>query len=423
MKICAALVGFLTNAMVTRTLGAESAGAFFVGLSVVTISAVLARGGMELTLVRLVAQRGIGGAPNTAVAAVNSALVVALGIGSVFVVLIYGKVWLWGGVLAPPISVVSILPVFGLAIIPSSVTYLLGHAFQGMSQPYRFLLYQNFGVSLVFLIMLAATAMLSGGLSAQVTTEQVVESYVVGSALLALVAIFDWRAHAERDHSSALYPIRDFLRMSRAVLGVSLLAMLNQYLMQFFLAAWGTLSEVAIFAVAYRIAAVLTMVLAAMDSVIAPKFAQLHAANDLDGMRGLAAQSTRGMVIFGAPICAGMFVFPELTLSLFGAEFESGVSVLRILVIGQAFNVATGAVGTILLMSGNARLVMFASVAGVSSLVVFSSILVPQFGVEGAALAQAFALIIQMSVNTLAVYKKFGFAPIFCAMVGASMRK
>jgi O-antigen/teichoic acid export membrane protein len=88
-----------------------------------------------------------------------------------------------------------------------------------------------------------------------------------------------------------------------------------------------------------------------------------------------------------------MLIVPSAILRVFGgAEFASGSDALRILVIGQAINVSVGAAGFVLIMAGRTGwdLTVYAVSAALD--LTLAWILVPHFGIEGAAAAQAITI-------------------------------
>jgi len=114
------------------------------------------------------------------------------------------------------------------------------------------------------------------------------------------------------------------------------------------------------------------------------------------------------MILFATPVLTIFLVWPKLILKLFGPEFIFADKALTVLALGQFVNVATGSVGYLLMMSGHEKLmrnnIIFAAVLNVA----FNIILIPRFGIVGAASSTAAALSVMNIVSMGLVYWKTG---------------
>ena len=79
-------------------------------------------------------------------------------------------------------------------------------------------------------------------------------------------------------------------------------------------------------------------------------------------------------------------------LRAFGPGYESGETTLRILLVGQLVNAATGSVGFILIMVGRTGLDLLDNALAVAVLVGLAAPLASGHGMEGAAIAAAVAI-------------------------------
>jgi len=167
--------------------------------------------------------------------------------------------------------------------------------------------------------------------------------------------------------------------------------------------------QVAYFSVAQRIVLLTSFILMVVNLVVAPKFADFKAKNDIDGIRKTALFSVRLLVLSAMPIALFMLLLPEFLMGLFGEQFKQGALILQVLVLGQAINVITGSVGFLLMMSGNERDMRFVTIISGCGVLISVPIFTQLFGAIGAASATAFFISLQ---NLLAVYfvrKRLGF--------------
>lgn len=165
----------------------------------------------------------------------------------------------------------------------------------------------------------------------------------------------------------------------------------------------------------YRGATVLSELVAfglgVVNFVILPRVAGFHAQGDRDGLQRLVTLSARvitGMAVIGFVV---ILLAGRLLLSgLFGAEFSGGQSALVILAFGQLVNAIFGPVALVLNMTGHERLTLL----GVSVAVVLNTglnlALIPQFGIEGAAIASASALAVWNVLLAVLLWRRLGYS-------------
>ena len=96
-------------------------------------------------------------------------------------------------------------------------------------------------------------------------------------------------------------------------------------------------------------------------------------------------------------------------LGLFGKDFATAGLPLRILLSGQFFNTLSGPVLAVLSMSGKEKSVQYILLSALIFNVVLNCLLIPGFGIAGAAMATATVTAAWSLVSVFAVYKNFGF--------------
>ncbi|MGH8501848.1 MAG: polysaccharide biosynthesis C-terminal domain-containing protein [Gammaproteobacteria bacterium] len=161
-------------------------------------------------------------------------------------------------------------------------------------------------------------------------------------------------------------------------------------------------AEAGVYAVVARTAELITLPLMAVNTVIAPQVASLYRRGDVDRLQRLLSASARRMLIFALPL-AGILILaggPLLGL-VFGAEFTRGAFALSVLAAAQLINVGAGSVGMILNMTGYERQSAWGVAVAAALNVVLNFLLIPQFGIEGAAVATGISV---MLWNLLLLY-------------------
>ncbi len=176
------------------------------------------------------------------------------------------------------------------------------------------------------------------------------------------------------------------------------------------LGALRTETEVGIYTIALKLAVLSNFILISVNSTAAPKFSQIYHDGDLEELKIVAQGSTRIAFWIIMPIILFSLVFGRQILGLFGQEFTVGYSVLVILLVGQSVNVAAGAVGLFLDMTGHEKvfrnIVIFAGVLNI----LLNVLLIPRYHMNGAAVASMLSIITWNVLASKYIKKEFGFS-------------
>lgn len=171
--------------------------------------------------------------------------------------------------------------------------------------------------------------------------------------------------------------------------------------------------EVGIYSVANRLASLMVFVLVSSNSSLAPNISKLSSLGELENLQRIITKSTRmvffsSLIIFLVLILSGKFL-----VGVFGKEFTPGYSALLILSFGQLANSAVGPVNVILNMTGNEGYSMKSLAASGLINILGNALLIPLYGVNGAAIATAFSMIVWNFLGTIFVIKKVKINPTF----------
>lgn len=403
VKGLGAVAAFLMNLVLARSLGVDEAGYFLLAFTVITFLSALARCGFDNVILRHTAaaiskQDG---------ASVRSQLFRALLIAGLVSVVVSVALYLGAEVWAVHLFN---KPAFGpvlAAISPSLITmvglWLIALSLQGVGRVSSAILSMNVLANIVFVIVLLLLGIKIG--------REAAFAYSVGSwAVLAVVFVYWWRS-VPNNEPEVRYTISTKAMLASAwpLWIVLLMGQFIQWTGQFVGGAYLPPDQIAHLAVAQRTALLVSFILMAVNMVVGPRFAALHAAGDMDGLRNMALTAVRLMALGSMPVVAVMLIFPGFLMGLFGEGFIGGALLLQVLAIGQFINVLTGSVGYLLTMSGHERDLRNTLLIVAPISVVITFILVPLYGAFGAALSTALAVGAQ---NLLAVYwvkRRLGF--------------
>lgn len=163
---------------------------------------------------------------------------------------------------------------------------------------------------------------------------------------------------------------------------------------------------VAFYAVAIKLTAMISLVLASVNTVQAPKIAELYSSKDFKSLNEIINKSTR--LIFGLTFPAIIFlvILSGFILTLFGKEYILAQNALFILLIGQSVNALCGSVGVYMNMTGKQLVLQKILIIAFFTNLILNWFLIPMYGIEGAAMATSFSMILWNVTTVVYIYKK-----------------
>lgn len=171
----------------------------------------------------------------------------------------------------------------------------------------------------------------------------------------------------------------------------------------------GSTAEAGLYRVAQRGAELIPFGLMAVNMAIAPTVAELFSRGEKARLQRIITRAMFAVMAFSLPVALILILWGKALLLLaFGPEFVQAHTTLVILCLGQLFNALMGPVGLILNMTGfegyTARGVLIAAFTNVS----MGLMLIPRYGITGAAVATASSVTVWNIVLAFWLYKKTG---------------
>ena len=193
---------------------------------------------------------------------------------------------------------------------------------------------------------------------------------------------------------------------------------LNMWGAQFISSVHVEEAELALLAIAMRIALLVPMVLVAVNMVVSPKFAALYHRGELEETEKVLTKSLKLLAVVCSSIFLVMILFGSNVLGIFGKQYMEAASLLSILVLGQLVNGLTGPCGKLLIMSGFEKDVRNTSIIVTVIGLSVALVLVANYGVYGAAISTALTIATQniaiayivkkrLQINLLKIYSNF----------------
>ena len=179
------------------------------------------------------------------------------------------------------------------------------------------------------------------------------------------------------------------------------------------LGMFSSADQIGIYRVAFIFATIPTFALTITNTMAAPKFSELYHQGKIDEFRHVAQKSTRLIFWTSTPVTLTLLVLGHFILSVYGDEFTSGYMALVLLLVGNFTNAIFGPVGYCLSMTGHqvtfGRILLVATLANV----VLNYLLIPEFGINGAAFASMASVISWNVMAMLFMKRELGFTLVY----------
>jgi O-antigen/teichoic acid export membrane protein len=169
--------------------------------------------------------------------------------------------------------------------------------------------------------------------------------------------------------------------------------------------------EVGVYSVVLKVTQLVVFILGAVNSVISPEISSLYNIGDKEKLQNIIKKSSQIIIISSSVISLIICIFAPQILSIFGNGFTVGTNAMLITCAGQMINAATGSVGILLSMTGNQKIaainVFFSAIINIF----LNLVLIPRYGINGAAFATFVSTVISNLLNLYWVLKKIKINP------------
>ncbi|WP_237153314.1 lipopolysaccharide biosynthesis protein [Oryzibacter oryziterrae] len=401
IRVAGAAIAYLTQILLARWLGAAEYGLYVVIYVWITILSQIGNLGFSSAAIRFVPEYRTRNEPALLRGFLRVSRLSALAFSSLFLIA--------GGV-AVAVAPTGLFPSNTAVLLAGGLTlplFCLTEVQDGLARAYNWISLA-FGPTYIWrplLIIALLAAALGAGIEATALTACIVTAVATWiTALTQAVAI--WRRHPV-EAGPAAYDLRHWFATALPILaadGFYVLLTSVDVVMVSWLAGP---KEVAIYYAATKTLALVHFVYYAVRAASGPRFSALFHGGQQEDLARFVRQTVRWTFWPSVGVSIVVLAFGRLLLSLFGGDFVEGSMVLAILVTGILARASVGTSETLLTMAGHQRAV--AGIFGIAFLcnLLFCSLLIPQFGLLGAATGTALSLAVEAGLVATAVHKYF----------------
>ena len=172
------------------------------------------------------------------------------------------------------------------------------------------------------------------------------------------------------------------------------------------LTIYSSFESVAYYSVAVKLSTLTALSLLSVNIVVAPKIAEIYEKRKTDELQLLIKKSTRLIFVISIFLLSFIFLFSEHILSLFGPNYIVASAPLVILLSAQLYNSLSGPSAIYLNMTGKQRVLNLILIVGLLTNIFLNLYLIPNYGMNGAAIATLVSLVLWNSMAAIYIYFK-----------------
>ncbi|MFA9432477.1 flippase [Egicoccus sp. AB-alg2] len=382
------VVRFVTAILLARALGADGLGQYMLALTVAGLCSSLAALGLDDAMVRYLAIQAREGNRS----AVAGTLQIGVGISTLVGTITGVGLFVAAGAVADRVfdapELVPVLRAFGVIVPFMTLSNALLGVARGSKRMDVAALAEEVVQSLVRLALILPLLFLG--------LEPVAAAVVFGvgdvASSLTMVALLRRQLPLRAAFGRGVRrDVRGLVGFAGPLWLAGALRKFRQNIETLLLGSLTAVASVGIFSVAAKVNLVGHTVYSAIITSVKPHLAELHGSRDREGLRHLYRTTTRWALLFGLPFCLVTVLYAEPILAVFGDSFTAGTTALVVLAAGELVNAATGVCGSVLDMARRTGAKLVNAVLWLVLILGANLLLIPRWGVLGAAVASVLA--------------------------------
>lgn len=236
---------------------------------------------------------------------------------------------------------------------------------------------------------------------------------LMGAYLLQLIAMKSYAMHIKMPKFIFSIPknVKEIFGYSFFIILSGSVAVLLMDFDKVMIPSYRNISDNALYSVAIFIATVIAVPSRAMVQIIYPITARLMNENKHDELSDLYKKSALNLQVFGGLVMIGIFLNIKELYKIIPGEYSGGIAVVFIIGLTKFYDVILGNNNAIILNTKYYKTVLFFGLLLVFLMVILNMLLIPLYGIEGAAWATLISVVIYNTIKLLFVVKKMNLFP------------
>lgn len=200
------------------------------------------------------------------------------------------------------------------------------------------------------------------------------------------------------------YETRELLAYSLPLMFTGVLSVVVNQTDILLIGFFGVNSDVGIYNIALQTAMILQLGYTSFSSITTPMLSELVGQNDFEELRSILKISNKWVFVLTVPMFTFLIPFSSDVIRLFGTEFREGGIVL--LIVGGAMLIKTSLslTSSLIVSLGHSKIIFLNQFLAAGLNVILNILLIPRYGIRGAAIATAVAYALDGILPAIEVY-------------------
>jgi O-antigen/teichoic acid export membrane protein len=240
--------------------------------------------------------------------------------------------------------------------------------------------------------------------------EYLVDAFLVGFVLLSIVSFFMILFDLNRleneapNLNSISYKELIVKSYPMAISGMAFFLIMSFDI--FFIKKYYGNEAVAYYSTSMKIITILSMIIISVNINVSTKIAEYYSSQNIIELKKAIKNSTRLIFLISLPLVLLICFFSKTILNFFGEGYDVASSALILLMVGQGIIAAFGSTPIYLNMTGRQALYQYILIWAVIIDLILNILLVPVYGMLGAAIAFTGCSIFWILTTAIIIYKK-----------------
>jgi O-antigen/teichoic acid export membrane protein len=394
--------------VLARLLGAGEYGLYNLSLTALTVGAALAAFGLDTALIRYIAMF----AHRNDEARLWGTLQIGMGATLALSLLLGGGLYALADSIAVGIfhepALAPLLRLAGPLVPFLTLSNVIAAATQGFKKMQYATIARDVAQPLLRLILTVGLVVVGASALGALAVYGVA---VAVSAAMLLYFLHRRLFSLRRAPAAATRETRQIMGFAGPVFLSDLMTTFRDNIQTLLLGALNTATSVGIFSVASQMNMVGHMFQSAIATASRPIIAELYDKGEHAQMGRMYQTTTKWAVTANLPMFLTLILFPAELLSIFGKSFVAGSTALILLACAIMVDISTGQCGIILDMTGRAGWKLVNSIVRLALSLGLSALLIPTWGVLGAAAATLLTVSLINVMRMLQVFFMFRLLP------------
>jgi O-antigen/teichoic acid export membrane protein len=413
LKIIGFVLSIILNIIIARVYGAHAMGILAVSTSVLSFITIISLFGSRSATIRTIARYADTGKHFVKqiyrkTLALTSPIAVLFGFG-----LFFASAWMSEYLFHKP-ELTPALRLFAIAVPLRTINIINIASLQGLKKIGNAFFSKTVLPQLSNIIIIGLLFLLTA------KTDMVpVYAHAFGILSVTVVTVYFWQYHSstltntiklnEKDALTDDYKFKDILSLSLPMFFSSSMLLIMGTADTLILGIYSPTHEIGIYRAVLKLALPINFILIAINSIATPKFAELYFQGKNEELKRVAQFASKISFLLSLPVVIVFILFAKPMLSAFGDQFVIGSIALVILSMGRLISTYCGSNAPFFNMTDNHKLLGYIMFWATVVNIALNFILIPIYGMNGAAIATVASMALWNITASVAIYKKFGY--------------